>query len=195
MTAVPPDRLRQVALALSAVLVALGVTWLTPAPASACSCVSQSPEQQAAAAQVIFAGTVTGRQSTDPTAPPRTVTFAVSRVYKGAARATEVVATEASTASCGLSITGAGPYVIYAQQRGETLTAGLCDGSRSGSAPAGLGPGAPPQPDPLPPTAVPTAKQGGPPPGSGMWVPRVGLVLAAGAAVLIGVALLRPRPR
>lgn len=166
---------------LVAVLLALVSVWVMPAPASACSCRAATDAEHAERATVIFTGTVIDDQQGEP----RTLTFSVDRVYKGRVTATQVVSTAGSTASCGLSVNGAGPYLVYAQQEQTGLTAGLCDGSGSGPAPASLGPGQPPQADPT---------RADPGPGAGFWVPLIGLALAASAAAVIGVPLLRRRP-
>ena len=174
--------LRATALALAALLLALVAAWATPAPAYACSCGGSPEAELAQHAEVIFTGTVVADE-TNQWRQTRTFTVAVDRVYKGEATATQVVSTHASGASCGLEISGPGPFLIFADREGSTLTANLCGGTRAGSAPASMGAGHAPLPD-----AVPDARMG-------RWMPLVGLVLAATAAAVVGVSLIRRRSR
>jgi hypothetical protein len=60
----------------------------------------------------------------------------VDRVYKGQATSTQVVTTHSSGASCGLEISGPGPFLVFADQEQSGLTANLCGGTRAGAAPA-----------------------------------------------------------
>lgn len=175
------SRLRPAALALATVLLALAATWLTPGPAYACSCAALSDAQYAEGADTIFTGTV----ADDQQGMPRTLTFTVDRVYKGAVQTTQVVTTAGSGSSCGLEISGAGPFLVYAQQGQTGLTAGLCGGTGPGPAPASLGLGQPPRPDPT---------RTDPGPGAGYWIPVIGLALAASAAGLVGWSLIRRQP-
>jgi hypothetical protein len=94
-------------------------------PAHACSCVGRDDAQSFEAADVVFrgtlpAGTVTGRGDSDPVV----LTFAADRVYKGTAYTAQKVSTSASGASCGLEISGAGPFLVFASDpRDEDGTA------------------------------------------------------------------------
>jgi hypothetical protein len=133
VTAVRGQRLRLVALALAAVLLALTALWATPPPAYACSCAGASEEQQAASAEVIFTGTVAA-DPVDERRQTRTLTLRVDRVYKGQATSTQVVSTHSSGASCGLEISGPGPFLVFADQEQSGLTANLCGGTRAGAA-------------------------------------------------------------
>jgi len=126
----------------------LGLTWgawAASTPAYACSCVQQGPADQINRADVIFTGTVASEESRGTT---RRLTFTVDRVYKGSATATQVVETNSSGASCGLEISGPGPFVVFAQAGGgrTALTANLCGGTTDQPAPASLGAGSPPTP-------------------------------------------------
>ena len=130
------------------VVALLGLTfavWAAPTPAYACSCAPSDPEAQISRADVIFTGTVV---SDEARGTIRRLTFAVDRVYKGDAASTQVVETNSSGASCGLEISGPGPFVVFAQAGGgrTELTAGLCDGTTNAPAPTSLGAGAPPTP-------------------------------------------------
>jgi hypothetical protein len=101
-----------------------------------------------------------------------------------------VVTSQASGASCGVEITGPGPFVVFAQEAPTGLTADLCGGTRDGSAPAGLGVGQAPLPDPASPSAEPPDGEN---PRAGTWVPLVGFILALTAAAVVGLSLIRPR--
>lgn len=177
------------ALLLVAVLLALSALWASPAPAYACSCAATSDDQHAADAAAIFTGTLVENRVDEP-AQTRTLTFAVDRVFKGQVTATQVVTSHASGASCGVEITGPGPFLVFAQAGPTGLTADLCGGTRSGPAPASLGAGQQPLPDPAGPSTGPAdAEQ----PRSGMWIPLVGFILALTAAAVVGLSLVRPR--
>ena len=181
MTAPRREPLRTAALLLAALLLALTALWASPAPAYACSCRSASDDQHAANAESIFTGTVIDDR-VDAREQTRTLTFTVDRVFKGQATSTQVVTTHASGASCGLEISGPGPFLVFADQEQSGLTANLCGGTRTGSAPAAMGAGQAPLSD-----TAPDARMG-------MWVPLVGMILAATAAAIVGLSLIRQRP-
>lgn len=181
MTAHRLAPLRAVALLLAAVLLALTALWATSAPAYACSCRSASDDQHAANAEAIFTGTITDDR-VDDGEQTRTLVFTVDRVFKGQATATQVVTTHSSAASCGLEISGPGPFLVFADQEQSGLTANLCGGTRTGSALASMGSGEAPLPN------------SAPDPRRGMWVPLVGLILATTAAAIVGLSLVRRRP-
>ena len=185
MTTAGRAGLRAAALLLAAVLLALATAWATPAPAYACSCAASSEAELAAQADVIFTGTVADDQR-DESTQTRTLTFTVNRVYQGRATSTHVVTTASSGASCGLDISGPGPYVVFAAEQQSGLTADLCGGTRAGPAPASLGPGQAPLADPSP-SADPAAAD----PMRGRWVPLVGIILAASAAAVVALSLWR----
>jgi hypothetical protein len=188
VTRLPARRRHPAALLLAAVLMALGALWAGPAPAFACSCAAASDDQYAVNAAAIFTGTLVENQVDEP-AQTRTLTFAVDRVFKGQVTATQVVTSQASGASCGVELSGPGPFLVFAQAGPTGLTADLCGGTRSGSAPVGLGVGDQPQPDP----ARPATGQPDGEPRSGMWIPLVGFILALTAAAVVGLSLVRPR--
>ncbi|HLL61722.1 MAG TPA: hypothetical protein VK401_01645 [Propionibacteriaceae bacterium] len=183
MTVVPRDRLRTVALAVVAVLLALTALWATPPPAYACSCVGASEEQHAASADVIFTGTVAA-DAVDQRSRTRTLTFTVDRVYKGQASSTQLVTTSSSGASCGLEISGRGPFLVFADQQGSGLTADLCGGTRAGAAPASLGPGQ------APPADSEARRDDS---RRGTWIPLLALILALGGGTVVGLSLVRRR--
>jgi hypothetical protein len=177
--------MRRVALTLAGVLLALTALWATPSPAYACSCAYPPDDPELVGlAEVIFTGTVTADEL-DERAQTRTLTFTVDRVYKGTARSTEVVTTHSSGASCGLEISGPGPFLVYADQEQSRLTANLCGGTRAGPVPAGLGSG-----------QTPIAGPEAPPdePRRGTWYPVVGFFVALCGAGVVAYALVRRGP-
>ncbi|MFF5992638.1 hypothetical protein [Prauserella flavalba] len=120
-----------------AVLALVPVAVVLSAPAAhACSCAESTDAARFARADAVFTGTVTGReQGTPENVHVDTATFAVTRVYKGQARATQQVETPGSANSCGLSLSGA--TLVFAQRNPEPegrLSTAPCDGTR----PAGL---------------------------------------------------------
>jgi hypothetical protein len=182
VTALRREPVRPAALLLAALLLALTALWAIPAPAYACSCAAVSDNEHAANAAVIFTGTITDDR-VDEGRQTRTLTFAVDRVFKGQATKTQVVATHASGAGCGLEISGPGPFVVFADQEQSRLTANLCGGTRPGSAPAAMGTGQAP------------VSNSAPDPGEGRWVPLVGLILALSGAAVLGLSFVRQQPR
>jgi hypothetical protein len=133
-------RRRSAALALvAAVVPALAFLFGDVSPAHACSCVGFTDEEAFAAADVVFTGTVASVSDPDRglSTAPRVFTFAVDEVFKGDVAPQQVVRSEQSGASCGLEITGRGPFVVYAtsthveMELGQNeLYAGLCGGTR-----------------------------------------------------------------
>ena len=81
---------------LAALLLVLASAWVLPASAYACSCAyDQQDPELVRRAEVIFTGTLIRDRSVGQT---RTLTFAVERVYKGQAAATQGIRTHAPTA-------------------------------------------------------------------------------------------------
>ncbi len=175
-------------LALAAALLATVCWGAAPERAYACSCAISTDAEFIDHASVIFTGQLTRDVFAGQT---RTLTFAVSRVFKGEAAATQTVVTNSSGASCGLEISGPGPFVIFAQDEGQVsgaLTANLCGGSRAGGAPASLGEGRPP-------IAGPSAPPIQPPSGFGSPVLVTGLGVAAAAGAVVAALAVRRRRR
>lgn len=143
-------------LALAAVgLVAfLGV--VSPAPASACSCLGISTRRAAEQADAVFLGTVsTIEESKVGGERAAVLRFDVSRVYKGTVYRDQVIITPADSAGCGLTPDVGSSWVIFANGaiHGEgrsarvRLTTTLCSGNLSTStAPTLLGRAAEPLP-------------------------------------------------
>ena len=177
--------LRRAVLALAAVLVGLTAVWATPVPAYACSCVTDSEPELIRNAGVIFTGTLSQERTFGDT---RTYTLAVDRVYRGQVLARQTVKTPAQGPACGLELSGAGPYLVLGYLQDGVLWANSCGGTRAGAAPASLGAGQPPVPDPASPAADGEAS-----PGIGTWLPIVGFSLALTAAAVVGLSLVRRR--
>lgn len=162
-------------------------------PAHACSCVAATEAQQFKRAGVVFKGTVAQREMPggdhhDGSAGV-VYTFTATRVYKGKVLASQQVHTARDSATCGVALSGTGPFLIFAQRpRGATPTTplemSLCGGSRPIGAdeqpafgagkpveqdPGGGGPAAPappaPAPDPAPKAEAPPQEHGQDAPG------------------------------
>jgi hypothetical protein len=172
---------RVTGLVLTGLLLIVATWWWSPERAYACSCVNRTDTQLAEDADVIF----TGRIAEDRIrGQSRTITFAVDRVYKGDAHTQQAVHTHASGASCGLEISGPGPFVVFANRddtRAPDLQANLCGGTREGAPPAHLGEGYAP------------LTGGGTSP-AWIAVPVVALVAAFGFAALAWRRRLRDAP-
>ncbi len=114
-----------------------------PSPACACSCGLVSPAEAFRQADAVFVGRLVDRQvdhgwplsGTDDKA---VLTFEVGEVYKGRVRARQEIVTAVSGASCGLELTGPGPFAVYARSEAyrpagppakDQYAASLCAGS------------------------------------------------------------------
>lgn len=144
---------------LVTVALAGGMTFLPAGPAAACSCGATTDAQALTSADVVFSGELI-EVRTPPgvsysSADPERFVFAVERVYKGDASAQQSVVTEREGASCGLELTGRGPFLVFAYtdavhdfdiEVGEVYS-NLCNGSRAISdapVPVEFGDGTPP---------------------------------------------------
>ena len=123
---------------LAVVCAAALIGFRSPAvsPAPACSCSTSDEIASFESADVVFTGTV--EQAPDRAADGasnRLVTwsFAVDGVYKGEALARQDVLSAASSVSCGIELSGEGPFLVFARRdpgSGGALVAGLCGGTR-----------------------------------------------------------------
>lgn len=186
-----PARAQMVARIVVLVVVA-GATVLFGAsePASACSCVGLTDEQALTGHDAAFTGTlvevITPPGDTSSSSDPERFVFEVDDVVKGTVFTRQSVVTAQNGASCGLEISGPGPYLVFASED-AVLTSGavdgelysnLCSGTRAlagGVLPASLGATS----DPLP-GASPIGDGG-----SGAGVSAVQVV-----AIVAGIALL-----
>jgi hypothetical protein len=103
-------------LLLGCLLWALGL--VVAAPAAACSCADQTVQQYVERADAVFTGSLVSREEPGgavvSSADPAVHVFAVDTVYKGTARESQEVLSPASGATCGLELTGEGPFVVFA---------------------------------------------------------------------------------
>lgn len=111
-------------------------------PASACSCAVGAAQDRVTAdslfagADAVFTGRLVDRRDpvslagTSSSADLATLTFAVTTVFKGQVAPRQEVRTAWSGASCGLEITGEGPFLLFTSRAGDgTLRASLCGGA------------------------------------------------------------------
>ena len=136
---------------------------LVPAgPAVACSCAVITEGEAFDNAQVVFTGELVEVRPPPPAAivssgAPERFIFAVDRVYKGTAFDEQSVVTAMDGATCGLAISGPGPFIVFAHTgdgdwieqgvEGE-LYASSCGGTRAvdvAGVPASFGAGAIPE--------------------------------------------------
>ena len=148
---------RSISLAVAVTVFAV-VTLASTAPAAACNCASFSDQDALDNADVVFRGELveirTPPGDAYSSADPERFVFDVDRVYKGDARAQQSVVTAREGASCGLELSGSGPFLVFARtevefgldgEEGE-LFSNLCSGSRAldgVAVPDFLGPGEP----------------------------------------------------
>ena len=117
--------------------VLLGAAGLAGArPAAACSCAGiPSAAQAFASADAVFSGRLVSREVHHPNWPlisssdPAVHAFAVDEVFKGVVHEEQGVVSANCGASCGLELSGAGPFVVYATESDGGYRAGLCDGA------------------------------------------------------------------
>lgn len=166
-----------------------GVALAAPQRASACTCASLTDEEAFAHADVTFTGTlietIVADGATYSSTDPERFVFDVAAVYQGDAHARQAIVTAREGASCGLEISGPGPFVVFARSESGGLTGGavdgeyyasLCSGTRalaSAELPASFGAGASPLP-------------GESPIGGGTGRASVGPVAVTAALVLVG---------
>lgn len=109
--------------------------WVLATPAAACSCAGLATAEQFERADVVFAGHLVSREVNGgaSSSDPALHVFAVDAVFKGTAHARQGVVSAASGASCGLELSGDGPFLVFADRPGEQgdgpYSAGLCDGT------------------------------------------------------------------
>lgn len=186
--------MRRTAMVLIGLVLAVGLQVGYAGPAAACSCAGPVTDVTAAdRADAIFTGVLLDRRVADSFgfsgADPAVFTFEVDGVYRGQVAATQSIVTARDGATCGLELSGAGPFLVFARTEAfphdpdaepGVLRADLCGGSRplsGGSPDPVLG-----QPSvPAPGTAVEAADVV-----DGGLEPEV---LGSGAAVVVGCAL------
>ena len=132
---------RSISLGLAALVFAV-VTVASVDPAAACSCAGSTDSDAVAAADVVFSGELveirTPPGASYSSADPERFVFAVDHVYKGDAKARQSVVTPREGASCGLELSGSGPFLVFATTEGSfdlegdegELFSHLCSGTR-----------------------------------------------------------------
>jgi hypothetical protein len=138
---------RLLAALASIVLTVLGVVFLYPDCAYACSCGPISTQRLLSSSEAVFSGEVVDlkRNQKDPTPPPPPdpggiptpapsridrVSFRVSEVWKGPQRQTlEVITVSADGVSCGYPFKEGHEYLVYADGKGEPFETALCSGT------------------------------------------------------------------
>lgn len=187
-------------------------TGLPPPPqcAEACSCATFTDTEAYEFADVVFTGTLVEINtpvgdivvSTDP----ERFVFDVDQVFKGEARTRQSVVTAREGASCGLEISGLGPFVVFARLDDDGITSGavdgevyssLCSGTRplaDGAMPTSFGTTSPPA------TVAATGGASSSPASSANGNSAPGLRIAAITGVLVlgagsALALRRRRPK
>lgn len=160
----------------------------------ACSCGPLTDQQALEFADAVFVGSLAeiitppgGNYSSDD---PERFVFEVDAVYRGQVFARQSVVTARDGASCGLEISGTGPFLVFARAPDTStddavdgeLTSSLCSGTRAvepAGPPVGFGDASPPLPGASP---VGSTSAGTP---TTPIVAIVGAVVVAGFAVLL----------
>jgi hypothetical protein len=120
-------------LLLSVLVLAAGL--LVAPPASACSCVGGTTQEFLDRADAVFTGRLVSRAEppgpVTSSADPALHVFAVDTVVKGTVHEEQGVVSPVSGATCGLELSGEGPFVVFATRStdvGGTSFAVLDDG-------------------------------------------------------------------
>ncbi|MGY1642171.1 hypothetical protein ACI782_13745 [Geodermatophilus sp. SYSU D00703] len=124
---------RRTTSSLLVALVLLVTGWALAAPASACSCVGEPLAAQLQRADAVFTGRLVSREVSgrSSSGDPALHVFAVESVWKGDVAEAQGVVSAASGASCGLELSGDGPFLVLATRSGGEgpLVADLCGGT------------------------------------------------------------------
>lgn len=168
----------------------------TPQRAAACDCATFTDAEAYEFADVVFTGTLveimTLKGDIVVSHDPERFVFDVDQVFKGEAQTQQSVVTAREGASCGLEISGPGPFLVFARLDDDGLTSGavegevyssLCSGTRpraDGALPASFG-------TPSPPASVTaaTGETSWPPASSANGSSHDGLWIAATVGVLL----------
>jgi hypothetical protein len=182
-------------------VVTLGVFAVgTGEPAAACECAVFSDLETVANADAIFTATLVETSNPSEWDDPKRFLFEVDEVFKGDVSAHQPVVSASSGASCGLEITGPGPFLVFARTESDGITRGalegelysnLCSGTQAvanGALPINLAAGSPPKPGPA--AFGPNGDQsnGGPRTPAAVWIAITGVVV-----VLAGGGLMAHR--
>jgi hypothetical protein len=127
---------------------------------AACSCATFTEDEALDASDAAFAGTlvevITPSGDTYGSADPERFVFDVDEVYKGDVFARQSIVTARDGASCGLEISGPGPFLVFARETDSVVSgavdgelySSLCSGTRplvSDAIPASFGTGSAPR--------------------------------------------------
>jgi hypothetical protein len=105
-------------------LVVLGLVALLPDCAYACSCMVPRPvERELADSSAVFSGEVIDVEKRPQVS---TVTFRVSKLWKGKQQETRTVSTPSSDAACGYPFKEGREYLVYAHGKEESLKDNVC---------------------------------------------------------------------
>jgi hypothetical protein len=185
-------------------VVTLGSFAFEPQRAAACSCAPVTDAEAYDFAEVVFTGALVEINTPEgdivASNDPERFVFDVDQVYKGEAQARQSVVTAREGASCGLEISGPGPFVVFARLDDDSLTSGAVEGEvysslysgtrplTAGALPASFG-------TPSAPVTAPAAAEASSAPasntnessGAGLWIAAtfgvLVLVLGTGGAV------------
>jgi hypothetical protein len=102
---------------------------------SACSCVQPAPPKESLEqSTAVFAGKVVDINVSGgaaiSSADPVTVTFEVSKIWKGLDNESLVLTTARDGASCGYSFKQGEEYLVYTYGEGDKLSTGICSRTR-----------------------------------------------------------------
>jgi hypothetical protein len=190
---------------LTALFSAAGL--LVASPAAACSCPVANTATSFANADAVFTGTLVSRDVDHPEWPvissndPALHVFAVDGVFKGEVHELQGVVSAADGASCGLELSGDGPFVVFASRDPglpeDQYRAGLCDGTTT------VDPAISDELADLAGVPTPAASSGSPPAGGTAGLQGAGLspvataLIGAGALVVVAIGgrVLRRRLR
>lgn len=175
---------------LTATTVSVGAIVLgTSERVAACSCATFTEEEALDASDAAFTGTVfeviTPPGDTYSSTDPERFVFDVEEVYKGDVFARQSIVTAREGASCGLEISGPGPFLVFARET-DSVVSGAVDGELYSSLCSGT--------RPLASDTIPASFGSGSAPRAGAWPigdngtesSTVRIVVIAGAVAVIG---------
>lgn len=170
---------------VAALALVIGVSAVPVAQVAACSCMAMAPDEAAAMAEVVFAGTVVGEEppaARDLLGPEPMgqvlYTFTVDGVAKGDVGMQAALVAGGDSAGCGMTFATNERWLVFANTQDGALTTSLCAGNVTL------------QPDEEPPIAVyaPTASDPDSPGGGvpiGVVLPIAAVVALAGLTALL----------
>ena len=133
------------------VSVLVGLLWVIPHVASACSCMEpRPPTESLASAAAVFEGRAVARRGPDDAGgvDPIVYEFEVARRWKGEVGERVTIHTAASSAACGRRYEIDEAYLLYAYEAGGVLRDSICSRTRriieADADLEALGPGQPP---------------------------------------------------